>query len=76
MLKTLARFALLRVLPRRIVPVVAVVETVLFLRSIRNRSRVRVNSPAESRTAPPTADRLASDHHETSGPQSPASDPI
>ena len=62
MLKTLARFALLRVLPRRILPIVTVVEAVLFIRSIRNRSRVRVDAP----TAPPGADR----------PQSPAADRI
>jgi len=85
MLKTLARFALVRVLPRRILPIVTVVEAILFLRSIRNRSRVRVNAPPDSRTAPPavksrtappTADGPAADSHESSGPQSPASDPI
>jgi hypothetical protein len=53
MLKTLARFALLRVLPRRILPIVTVVEGILFLRGIRNRSRVPVNPPTRSRTAPP-----------------------
>jgi hypothetical protein len=53
MVKTLARLFLLRVLPKRILPVVTVVEAVLFLRSIRNRSRTKVNKPAESRTAPP-----------------------
>ena len=63
MLKTLARLALLRVLPRRILPIVTIVEALLFLRSIRNRSRVRVNAPSGSRTArpappaPPEADR-------------------
>jgi hypothetical protein len=69
MLKTLARFALLRVLPRRILPIVTVVEAVLFVRSIRNRSRVGVNAPTESRTAPPAprgADR----------PQAPTADRI
>jgi hypothetical protein len=53
MLKTALRFLLLRFLPRRIVPIVTVVEAVLFVRSIRNRSKNRVNSPAASRTAPP-----------------------
>jgi hypothetical protein len=53
MMKTLARFALLRVLPRRILPIVTVVEAILFLRSIRNRSRVRINPQSASRTAPP-----------------------
>jgi hypothetical protein len=53
MLKTAARFLLLRFLPRRIVPIVTVVEALLFLRSIRKRSRAKVNPPSESRTAPP-----------------------
>jgi hypothetical protein len=52
-LKTAARFLLLRVLPRRILPIVTVVEAVLFIRSIRNRSKTRVNAPSASRTAPP-----------------------
>jgi hypothetical protein len=55
MLKTAARFLLLRVLPRRILPIVTVVEAVLFVRSIRNRSKTRVNPPSASRTAPPEA---------------------
>ena len=53
MLRTVARVLLLRVLPRRIVPIVTVVEALLFLRSFRKRSRVRITSPANSRTAPP-----------------------
>ncbi len=53
MLKTAARLLLLRVLPRRILPIVTVVEVLLFLRSIRKGSRVRVNPPTRSRTAPP-----------------------
>lgn len=53
MLKTIARVLLLRILPRRILPIVTVVEILLFLRSIRNRSRVTVNGPTASRTAPP-----------------------
>lgn len=53
MLKTAARILLLRVLPRRILPIVTVVEAVLFLRSMRKRTRVRVNPPTASRTAPP-----------------------
>jgi hypothetical protein len=55
MLKTAARFLLLRFLPRRIVPIVTVVEALLFVRSIRNRSKVKVNPPTQSRTAPPEA---------------------
>jgi hypothetical protein len=69
MLKTLARFALLRVLPRRILPIVTVVEAVLLVRSIRNRSRVRVNAPTDSRTARPTPPG-------TDRPPSPAADRI
>ena len=53
MLKTAARFLLLRFLPRRIVPIVTVVEALLFVRSIRNRSKIKVNPPTRSRTAPP-----------------------
>ena len=67
MLKTLARFALLRVLPRRILPIVTVVEAILFVRSIRNRSRVKVNPPTEFETARPPSPEA--DH-----PQSPAAD--
>jgi hypothetical protein len=59
MLKTVARLLLLRVLPRRILPIVTVVEAVLFLRGIRNRSRTKVNPPTRSRTAPPTGSPTA-----------------
>jgi hypothetical protein len=63
MLKTAARILLLRVLPRRLLPFVTVVEALMLIRSVRKRSRkpddvVHVNEPADSRTAPPT--RLAS----------------
>jgi hypothetical protein len=53
MVKTLLRFALLRVLPRRILPIVTVVEAALFLRSIRRRFKTPVNPPTASRTAAP-----------------------
>jgi hypothetical protein len=53
MLKTIARILLLRVLPRRLLPIVTVAQAFLLLRSIRNRSRTRVNAPVASRTAPP-----------------------
>jgi hypothetical protein len=53
MLKAAARLLLLRVLPRRILPIVTVVEALLFVRSIWNRSRTKVNPPTASRTAPP-----------------------
>lgn len=55
MLKAAARILLLRVLPRRILPIVTIVEALLFIRSIRKRSRVRVNPPSSSRTAAPAA---------------------
>jgi hypothetical protein len=60
MLKMAARILLLRVLPRRLIPAVTVVEALLLLRSVRRRSKrpddvVRVNEPTSSRTAPPTA---------------------
>jgi hypothetical protein len=55
MLKTIVRVLLLRVLPRRIVPIVTLIEAALFLRGLRKRNRVRVNAPAESRTGPPHA---------------------
>lgn len=53
MLKTIARILLLRVLPRRLLPIVTIAEAVLLVRSIRNRSKTRVNPPTASRTAPP-----------------------
>ena len=53
MLKTVARILLLRVLPRRVLPIVTVVEAALFLRSIRNRSRLKVNPPSAPHPAAP-----------------------
>ena len=53
MLKTAARILLLRVLPRRLLPIVTVAEAILLIRSVRNRSKTKVDEPAESRTAPP-----------------------
>ena len=58
MFKTAARILLLRVLPRRLIPFVTVIEALLLIRSVRKRSKrpeevVRVNEPATSRTAPP-----------------------
>ena len=53
MFKTALRFLLLRVLPRRLIPFMTVVEALLLVRSVRRRARVRVNPPAASRTAPP-----------------------
>jgi hypothetical protein len=53
MFKTALRFLVLRVLPRRLIPVVTIVEVLLLLRSVRRRAGVRVNPPSASRTAPP-----------------------
>ena len=53
MLKTAARILLLRILPRRLLPIVTIAEAVLLIRSVRNRSRTKVNDPSASRTAPP-----------------------
>jgi hypothetical protein len=55
MLKTAARLLLLRVLPRRLLPIVTIAEAALLIRSVRNRSKTRVNPPRASRTAPPTS---------------------
>jgi hypothetical protein len=53
MLRTAARLLLLRVLPRRALPIVTIAEAILLIRSVRRRSRDRVNEPSDSRTAPP-----------------------
>ena len=42
MLKTVAKLALLRFLPRRILPIVTVVEILMFLRAVRRRPAVQV----------------------------------
>jgi hypothetical protein len=60
MLKTAARILLLRVLPRRLLPIVTIAEAVLLIRSVRNRSKTKVNEPAKSRTAPPRTAAAAS----------------
>ena len=61
MLKTAARILLLRVLPRRLLPIVTIAEAVLRIRSVRNRSKTKVNDPAASRTAPPRTAAAGSD---------------
>jgi len=54
MIRTLTRLLLLRVLPRRILPIVTIAEALLLIRSVRRRRRpVAVNDPKDSRTAPP-----------------------
>jgi hypothetical protein len=54
MLRWIARFVFLRFLPRRLLPILTVVEIIRMARSLnRRRRRVPFNEPLESRTAPP-----------------------
>ena len=61
MIRTLTRLLLLRVLPRRILPIVTIAEALLLIRSVRRRRKpvavndpsAAVNDPKDSRTAPP-----------------------
>ena len=56
MFKTAARILLLRVLPRRLLPIVTVVELAMLLRKVRGKRPTtikNVNPPTSSRTAPP-----------------------
>lgn len=53
MIRWLARFLLLRVLPRRLLPILTVIEVIRFVRRLRGERPVKVNSPLRSRTAPP-----------------------
>jgi hypothetical protein len=53
MIRAATRFLLLRFLPRRILPIVTIVEAALLLRSVRRKKAVEVNEPSDSRTAPP-----------------------
>jgi hypothetical protein len=53
MIRTATRFLLLRFLPRRILPIVTIVEAILLVRSVRRRRPIAVNEPEDSRTAPP-----------------------
>jgi hypothetical protein len=46
------RMLLFRVLPRKIMPVITLVELLMLFRSMRRR-RFAVNDPTASRTAPP-----------------------
>lgn len=53
MFRWLARFLLLRVLPRRLLPILTVIEVIRFIRRLRGDRSVPVNAPIRSRTAPP-----------------------
>jgi hypothetical protein len=55
MLRSIARFFLLRFLPRRLLPILTLVEIVRMVRSLNRgrRQRFAVNDPLDSRTAPP-----------------------
>ena len=48
MIGWLARMALLRVLPRKLVPILTVIEVARFLRSAQNRRRARAVKQAEA----------------------------
>jgi hypothetical protein len=52
MFRWFARFFLFRFLPRRLLPILTVVEIVRLVRGFR-RPRYSVNEPLDSRTAPP-----------------------
>ena len=53
MLKAAARLLLLRVLPRRLLPIVTIAEAILLIRSVRRRPRgkVKVNDRTNSAAA-------------------------
>ena len=52
MISWAARFLLLRVLPRKLVPIITIIELARLARQLRRR-RYAVNEPMDSRTAPP-----------------------
>jgi hypothetical protein len=52
MFRWFARFFLLRFLPRRLLPILTVVEIARIIRGLR-RPKYAVNEPIDSRTAPP-----------------------
>jgi hypothetical protein len=52
MFRWIARFVLFRFLPRRLLPILTVVELIRLVRGFR-RPRYAVNEPVASRTAPP-----------------------
>ena len=52
MFRWLARFFLLRFLPRRLIPILTAIELVRLVRGLR-RPRMAVNEPPDSRTAQP-----------------------
>jgi hypothetical protein len=53
MIGWVVRFALFRLLPRRIVPILTLVEIIRLAWGLRRR-RFAVNDPRRSRTAPPS----------------------
>jgi hypothetical protein len=52
MFRWITRFVLFRFLPRRLLPILTVVELIRLVRGFR-RPRYAVNEPVDSRTAPP-----------------------
>jgi hypothetical protein len=72
MFRVAARLLLLRILPRRLLPVLTIVDALLLFRSLRRRRQARIvgstprtairtNEPAASRTAPPPPAVVAPD---------------
>lgn len=53
MFRWLGRLLLLRVLPRRLVPILTAVELFRLAKAARQRRGLAVNEPSNSRTAPP-----------------------
>ena len=53
MVRWLARAFFLRFLPRRLLPIVTIAEIALLVRGVRNKRRMPVNEPLDSRTSPP-----------------------
>jgi hypothetical protein len=52
MISWAARFLLLRVLPRKLVPIITIFELARLAWGLRRR-RYAINEPSDSRTAPP-----------------------
>ena len=53
MIGWLARFLLFKALPRRIIPLLTLIEIARLARQLQRRRRYAVNEPYRSRTAPP-----------------------
>jgi hypothetical protein len=74
MFRWFARFVLFRFLPRRLLPILTVVELVRLVRGFR-RPRYKVNEPLDSRTAPPPRISPAPGPSRTPAPATDVSEP-